>query len=287
MEAAWSGSIPGTPPGPVSPADMCRRRTRPDQATFRWVSCDYCDHADVNAAKNICTLSLKPSKRACLSFMERMEGASVRTEVFREVGRRARQERSSMGRVRQGGGRGEPERSAGVVGARAGKKSLPVGIHVPGEPGRKVVGSLPEAGAGGQVVGECRVDVETMERLGGKESGDPCDQGGGPGGSGSPEVLSTRDRMAESPLAGVVVERNFGMVEEAGESVPVGEKTLHRLETGKGGGEGRNKSYKTRRRLCPLGGIPGKCRCSDSFQESLHGRHQYHSGRTVFRNPEV
>ena len=26
MEAAWSGSIPGTPPGPVSPADTCRRR---------------------------------------------------------------------------------------------------------------------------------------------------------------------------------------------------------------------------------------------------------------------
>ena len=123
-------------------------------------------------------------------------------------------------------------------GARTGKKSLPVGIHGPGEPGRKVVGSLPEFSTGAQVVSECRVDVEAVERPGGKERIDPSGQGGGPGGPGSPEVLATRDRMGESPLAGVVVEREFGMVEEAGESVPMGEETLHRLETGRGkGGE--------------------------------------------------
>ena len=36
---------------------------RPDQATFRCVSCDYCDHADVNAAKNI--FRAGHARRAC------------------------------------------------------------------------------------------------------------------------------------------------------------------------------------------------------------------------------
>ena len=84
------------------------------------------------------------------------------------------------------------------------------------------------------------MDVKAVERPCGKERIDPGGQGGGPGGPGSPEVLATRDRMAESPLAGVVVERDFGTVEEAGESVPVGEETLHRLETGRGKGGGES-----------------------------------------------
>ncbi len=70
-----------------------------------------------------------------------------------------------------------------------------------GGQGERSSGALSLSGANAQGVGECRGDVEAVERPSGKERGDPGGQGGEPGSPISPEILATRDPLAESPPA--------------------------------------------------------------------------------------
>ena len=76
--------------------------------------------------------------------MERVEGASIRREVLREVGRRAPKERSSRGRDRRGGHDGRNRRGQLVSGGRGReRKAFRSGPMDQGSQGERSSGAFP------------------------------------------------------------------------------------------------------------------------------------------------